>query len=93
MDVLFRLERMDDVTDFPGQVFAYVIARIDSNLIDSVEEVAYQMLQSVQTNEVRNTDELFPLNPNLVKLRQEEEDERSREEKSNSYGRRDGFIT
>ena len=92
-DALARIERMDDEVTSPGQVFAHIIAHVDSNQIDSVEDDIYRMLRSIESHEVRNTEQSFPLNPNLIKLRQEKKNESDRDGRPTCYGRRDRFIT
>lgn len=57
---------MDGEVTLPGQVFAHIAAHVDSNQINSVENKVCLMLQFVETHEVRNIGQLFPLNPNLI---------------------------
>ena len=52
VDALSRIERMDDEATSTRQVFAHVIAQIDSNQVDSIEDNAYEMLQSVEHHKV-----------------------------------------
>ena len=51
------------------------------------------MLQSVEHHEARSTEQMFPLDQKLIKLRQTEEDKRDRDGQPAHYGHRDGFVT
>ena len=92
-DALSRIERMDDEITSTGQVFAHVLSQIDSNQVDSVEDNVYEILQSVDYHEVQSTEQMFPLDLKLIKLRQAEEDKCDRNGQPAHYGHRDGFVT